>query len=156
MRGACEVTLDWLFSDELSILDWDRSQLNYAAYDAIMLFGVTPLMSILGMCAVYSLSLGEVNMGQIMSSLDNGCVPLGTKPPPRSSALISSCIMLILRNIYIYISIKCYLNIKHFHSRGTAFQIIIILPFHPWLKNGIWLPIHTKPQRWFRQTYEWL
>ena len=75
MRGACEVILDWLFSDELSILDWDRSQLNYAAYDATMLFGVTPLMSILGMCAVYSLSLGEVNMGQIMSSLDNGLSP---------------------------------------------------------------------------------
>ena len=40
-----------------------------------MLFEVTPLMSILGMCAVYSLSLGEANMGQIMSSLDNGLSP---------------------------------------------------------------------------------
>ena len=75
MRGAWKVTLNCLFSDELSILDWDRSQLNYAAYDANMLFGVTPLMSILGMCAEYPLRLSEANIGQIMSSLDNGLSP---------------------------------------------------------------------------------
>ena len=39
------------FSDEVSIIDWDRSQLNYAAYDASVLFRVTPLMSILGKLA---------------------------------------------------------------------------------------------------------